>query len=299
MRHTFSYILLIFFLFNSTILSAAAQDEDINNQLISLSAFGQGKDVKHLLDNGADPNVRNSIGQPVIVLAAGRSDKEAVIIVKALTDAGADITAFDEQGDNALIAATRKGTIETVQHLLTFLPAMKTLDAEGNSLITIAENRDNYEILYAIEEADKAEDERLKELQGEEMLSKLMKDYGYYYCAHGYLEFYVGVGDAKDTDKEKFENTLAALKEKAESVGNLLKTYFEYNEEMLSEMRLKSKLAIERELSNYPDINYRKIAGVGTDEHLNKRCEKVAQRWKTKTEKIKSDDDDDFETPWY
>lgn len=70
--------------------------------LIAAVVSGDAVAVKRLLAAGEDPDRRADNGTPAIVIAAGNSDYPTL---KHLIDAGADVTASDRNGNNAVHAA--------------------------------------------------------------------------------------------------------------------------------------------------------------------------------------------------
>jgi hypothetical protein len=78
----------------------------------------QKKDLKAvdaLLGKDADPNAKNSIGRPALIMAAKMGSAP---IVEALLKKGADINARDEEGSTALLNAVRAHRTEVVRILL-------------------------------------------------------------------------------------------------------------------------------------------------------------------------------------
>ncbi|HEX6974823.1 MAG TPA: ankyrin repeat domain-containing protein, partial [Vicinamibacterales bacterium] len=70
-----------------------------------------------LLARGADPNARNLLGFPILVLAAG-ADTVPLDAVRALIDKGADLSALGPNGESALTVAKRHGHTPMVDLLV-------------------------------------------------------------------------------------------------------------------------------------------------------------------------------------
>ena len=79
--------------------------------------FGSALPTKWMLERGADPNARNPLGFPVLVLAAG-SDALPVDAVMALLAKGADLAATGPGGETALTLARRHGRTPVVDALV-------------------------------------------------------------------------------------------------------------------------------------------------------------------------------------
>ena len=76
--------------------------------------YGDADAVRLLLDNGADPNVRNEAGASALMWAADDLEKTRVLLRR-----GADVNARSEDGRTALsIAASRFGSLAVVRILL-------------------------------------------------------------------------------------------------------------------------------------------------------------------------------------
>ncbi len=76
--------------------------------------YGDAGAVRLLLDNGADPNVRNEAGASTLMWAVDNLEK-----TRALLQRGADVNARSEDGRTALsIAASRFGSLAVVRMLL-------------------------------------------------------------------------------------------------------------------------------------------------------------------------------------
>jgi ankyrin repeat protein len=71
--------------------------------------------VKALLNKGADPNAKNNIGTPVLLLAVKHNN---LSIVQALLGKGADANALDAEGSPALHVAVRESSLPMVKALL-------------------------------------------------------------------------------------------------------------------------------------------------------------------------------------
>jgi ankyrin repeat protein len=76
-----------------------------------------GLAVKRLVDQGADPNVRDPEGHTVLMLIAS-SDATPVDVVQSLIERGADLNAKDPDGKTALDFAKRRGSTAIVDLLV-------------------------------------------------------------------------------------------------------------------------------------------------------------------------------------
>jgi ankyrin repeat protein len=82
--------------------------------LMQAVLYGDAESVRFLLDNGADPNIRNNVGATALMWAVGDHEKTRLLI-----DHGADVNARSDEGRTPLlIAAGRLGSSATVKLLL-------------------------------------------------------------------------------------------------------------------------------------------------------------------------------------
>ena len=136
--HKIIIILVVFFISFSHSAKAIDIASDLETQLVYRAAFGSALDVSILLGQGANPNAKNSIDRPAIVIAASRNHPDSVKIVQYLAEKGANPAIFDQQGDNAFTAAIATGTAETITYLLQWKPTYKTKNGFGEDLVEIA-----------------------------------------------------------------------------------------------------------------------------------------------------------------
>ena len=91
--------------------------------------------VVFLLENGANINVRDTIDQTPIIIAAFNGCRD---IVKMLLDAGANIEHKNDQGENALISAVQEGHIDTVKLLLDAGADVNQSNTDGETALDLA-----------------------------------------------------------------------------------------------------------------------------------------------------------------
>jgi len=91
--------------------------------------------VRHMLDLGAEPNQKTSLGKTAIMLAAAGGYTD---IVKILADRGADVAARDAYGTTAIIAAATAGHAKTTAILLHYGADPTFKDSSGGSALSNA-----------------------------------------------------------------------------------------------------------------------------------------------------------------
>jgi ankyrin repeat protein len=126
--------------------------------MIATDSFNVEK-VKSLLDQGADPNLKNSDGDTALLLAIRWRHGEYVHtdIVKLLLDHGADINIQDKYGYTALIEASRGGGRTVIKLLLDYGADPHIVDANGSNAIDYLQfNFDCMDTMYMMEKAMRA-----------------------------------------------------------------------------------------------------------------------------------------------
>ncbi len=96
-------------------IAAKARDPKLDTALIKALWERDSDAVKALLAKGADADLRDEFGYPVLVLAAGDGQTESV---RALLDARADVKAKDPDSRTALMEGAESGVAEIVTLLL-------------------------------------------------------------------------------------------------------------------------------------------------------------------------------------
>jgi uncharacterized protein len=94
-----------------------SQDEMkvLNEQLFIAVWSGNALVVKSALYDGADPDLRNKHGQPVLLIASEKGFKD---IIQELLDKGANVNITDNNGSTALMYAAKSGHADIVYKLL-------------------------------------------------------------------------------------------------------------------------------------------------------------------------------------
>lgn len=83
---------------------AAEPEEEVRDPVVAAVQDGTVRELRSLLEDGADANTKTEAGAPVLSVAAIKGDED---IVAALLEAGADIEAADETGATALMYAAQ------------------------------------------------------------------------------------------------------------------------------------------------------------------------------------------------
>jgi ankyrin repeat protein len=131
----------------------------LNEQLLGAVWNGNTLVVKSVLYDGADPDIRNIDGKPVLLIASERGFGE---IVQALLDKGANVNITDTNGRTALMSAADNGRADIVYKLLE-----KGADVNvkaGLTALMIASKEGRAKIVRAL--LDKGADLNMKSFEG-------------------------------------------------------------------------------------------------------------------------------------
>lgn len=276
------FLAALFVLFSFIlILPALAETTDknkLNRDLISKSSYGRADDVAILLSQGADANTINPAGLTPLHLAAGRADAEAAKIIDVLLKNAADIYKADRRGNMPIIEAVRAGTALSVKTLIDNKALVTIKNHNGKSLIKLAEERGDKEIIALVETAAKEEEKKLAELTGGDGLKKHIQRYSMLSCSGQYLKFYKSENPKAMSD-EKFHEVIANNQSETKILGDRINALFDITQKELLNIRSISKRLIQQDLDRLETKDNRLYNGFGNNEDLNRRCKKIAGYW--------------------
>jgi uncharacterized protein len=90
-------------------MAARQRDDDLDQRLLAAAADGDGESVRRTVAAGADPDARDSAGNPALMLATRARSADAV---RALIEAEADIDAQDPERFNPFLYAGAEGLLD-------------------------------------------------------------------------------------------------------------------------------------------------------------------------------------------
>jgi ankyrin repeat protein len=97
---------------------AEGESPDLKRQLIR-AVYAKNLDmVENVLNAGADPNVLDDNGDPILRFAISQRGQTGIDLVRLLVDSGADVNALDRRGYALLPIAAEDGKLEIVQILV-------------------------------------------------------------------------------------------------------------------------------------------------------------------------------------
>lgn len=96
----------------------AAPDPKLDKDMMYQSLFGKSEDVAALIEKGGRVQATNDKGESALSVAAKRSNREGLEVLKVLLAGGADVDQRDKNGETPLFHAARAGNIVAVKLLL-------------------------------------------------------------------------------------------------------------------------------------------------------------------------------------
>jgi Ankyrin repeats (many copies) len=241
--------------------------------------FSSPEDVKLLLDKGADPNKLNDIGLPLVSVAAGRKDNDAVPVLRTLVDAGADVNEGGRNNQYPIIIAARENNLLMVRYLLYNTDVDVTVrDLNGLLPVEIADYYGSEKVKGLIKHIT---DKRLKEEAervGPARRDRLITELANYFCTYQYNYYYHKSGQS-GLPKKEVEEIIKKSREEGEAQIKELYTTFNFPYERAVEMKTAIGSPITSELDAMISNRQRAKNGVGTPEDMKKRCAPVVNSW--------------------
>jgi ankyrin repeat protein len=108
--------------------------------------------VEHLINNGADPNIKDKEHWTVLQLAVRMGQLE---VVKCLIEKNININVVDRAGKTALHHAAFHGLKDIVEYLVTKGINVMATDEDGKTALELAEKRKQQDIVEYLRNAEK------------------------------------------------------------------------------------------------------------------------------------------------
>lgn len=319
---------------------------ELSGELVYRASLGSVEDVKLLLSQGADPNARDEGGKPALALASIRTDAQALEVLQALVQAGADVNLPDAEGQTPVFHAARRANLETIRWLeerganlyhadyhgdiarnlahraghketVTYLDGLmlaksrkvqaqyeeymkaveahnayvEALEAEQKKAEQLAE--EERELLKEKQRLAKLEQQRLaQELNAQilakrtpERLNELVRDLSFASCAMQYWSFCQEKKyKAAWVSEEKYAPEIVRYQEQAYEAATAIAQEYSLGQTFVDSVTNPSKQRIHDQLHQLSSNSNRRDEGVGKEEDLKKRCEKIASGWSTEPE---------------
>lgn len=242
-------------------------------------SFGTAQQVEQWLQAGASARATGSDGWAALPLAILRGDEEGTKIAKVLIAKGADINAYDPNGETPIMNAIALNNTEVIEALLArkvdlFLPSKA-----GVMPAQFAEHYGNAPVNLLITKA-------LKELEEESAygvsigrLQKTLQSYIFENCVYAYIQYnqitalYAHQGLQEATDR------LERAKKHIEQSAMVLSQQYYFHPNQITKFASTTQESITQELDGLISTRNRRNLGVGTEEDMQNRCTRITKGW--------------------
>lgn len=295
-----------------TALTMEKNEAELTSQLIYRTSLGRADDVRLLLKMKLNPSLTNKEGVPLLSLAAARKDNEALNVVKALVEGGADVNGKNTRGQTALFFAAKNGNAPVVKYLMEQKINYYALDKNGDIARTYAHRAGHKEVVDLMDDFVKAQTsaaleehstpERNLEVQlsddaNEEKIvvedspkslpakkpekppvdvKKLVYDAAYNACAFQYWSYCRATEQTTDFSENLLRDTIAMHKENYSVASRGLMEELKVDQAYIKKISDPSMQAVYNQINAMPSRTYRRQQGVGTFKDMEKRCSLVA-----------------------
>ena len=247
--------MLKFFIYFITIFLLLAKNSYANGELaqelIYRVSLGQPADVKLLLRRTRNPNQTDSMGWPLLSIAAARTDKQAINVVKLLVKAGADINFGGRAFMFPLMSAMQSGNLEVTKYLLDKGADYRKRDIQGIYLVEFARQTGNEDIIKLIEAAIDRDINEQAAMSSQRNLDRKAYSLAYNCCASQYYSFYYKL-KMDNIDKQTQDETLQKYLSKLIDDKAFLMRVFRISSGDIDEFCKKSREKIYNEARDLP-----------------------------------------------
>lgn len=272
MRKIYAFLMVLCF---APMVEAMQVDEELAYRV----RFSSENDVKLLLDKGADPNSFNQTGLPMVSVAASRKDNDAVPVLKMLYENGGDVNVGGANNQYPIIIAARDNNPRMVQYLLDHTDVDVTVrDLNGLLPVEIAEYYGSNLVIGMInaltQKRLRAEQKRTSPERRDDLIDKLAR----HYCEHQYMYYYHKSGQSRKS-KDEIDTIIGDYRTKGQAqIEELYKTFqFPYETAFMMKSSIGGPLS--KELNDMISNRERARQGVGTEEDLKERCDRISGNW--------------------
>lgn len=133
--------------------ASTPQGGKLEQELVYKATVGTSGEVRELLERGAQPDkAYNTENVPALSLSAQRKDIEAISVLGALINGGANINIRDGYGQSPLFYAAKAGVVDNVRYLLQRGAVYYQTDLKGNIARSVAHAEGYDEVVKVMDE---------------------------------------------------------------------------------------------------------------------------------------------------
>lgn len=270
-----------------TIVSASSAHAltKLDETMIYNANFGEASEVRKLLDAGANPNAVGEDGWPAISLAAMRPDDEGMKIVRMLVDAGANLNVRDVNDETPLMNAITNNNAPMVRYMIEHGADFHATSPSGNNVLGFAKHYGGDQVVALVEEAIRLEEQRIREGKSRRHYFRMMDDFVYYNCVLQYLAYNRDTRLYPPSQTDEINRRIEMAQGRVGNAHVELAHNFRMSQHNLKDVSTRTQNMIFEELEGLISNRYRKERGVGTDEDLDRRCQRILGQWRQSFEK--------------
>lgn len=256
----------------------------LNDQLFETVSLRLPSDVRILLEKGADPNARNSENRLPLTVAIERRDEYALEIARLLVDSGARINLPEDPYNQPLLAAVRNEQLDVVGWLLESGADVYAKDDFGNTPWDLALLTENNDLVQLVKEGIEKAERHKAYLRSKAYFKKLIQKFSYLNCANEYTEF-MATDNAELTNEQKEALKERVLKQRKviDKLAADIQQRFIIKRVRLQGIARISRETFRKQMEDYVSASYRKEMGIGSNDDLQQRCQKIADHWELYT----------------
>lgn len=275
----FSRIFCLFLLVFSMPAMAAS---DYDKELLYRLRFSSAQDIQLLLNSGANPNAQNDQGIPALTTVLDRTDDQILTITKMLVEKGADINLGGAAKKPPLVQAAALGNVDVVKYFAEKKANLHVRDGMNYDAVTIAKQNGKKEIADYIAQAilqEKPLKPKTPEFKAQQ--TRLM---AYHTCARQYLAFYYASKQdpvPEDEQKQRLQEHADAMRV---AMTDLYQVFGVQTQFMTDYQKVIGKTIVD-ELNALISNRNRRANGVGKEEDMKKRCNRIAEKISFKEQK--------------
>jgi hypothetical protein len=261
------------------LFSPTAHAISLEEELAYRVRFSRADDVLLLIGKGADPNTVNELGLPMVSVAALRTDADAIPVMRALLEKGADINRGGTSNQYPILIAARENNLPMMEFLIKEAKADYTVrDLNGLLPLQIAEyygNQEAADLVRDLTEQNLAKDrERTSLYRRDQMIEEL----GYKICEQQYMYYYY----VSKQDKHSQDVVDAEIMRYREQVADVMGELYSVFKMPLSLQTSAAKYMqplLSAELDSMISNRERRRRGVGTKKDVKQRCGRISAQW--------------------
>ncbi len=278
-------ILLCLFLVLCTTSTSYALS--MSEELAYRVRFSRADDVELLLKKGANPNEINNIGLPMVSVAAGRSDDDAVPVLRMLSKYGADLNRGGANNQYPILIAARDNNLSMMKFLIEEAKVDYSVrDLNGMMPYEIAEYYGNEEAASLIRELTEEKLAEERWLKSSERRDELIGELSDHYCKHQYMYYYYTSGQDKH-EQDFIDTQIQTYRDEATAMLHELHTNFAIPYEYATTIKVNVSDVVKKELDRLVSNRERRRLGIGSQRDIKERCDRIVSEWMVKYHRTK------------